>query len=159
MKTISILALALLLFLSSSCENANEKIILTTGISESPDELRFGIELSPCDVYYCEETSPLSGQYNYFHAKFNSHQFKKIKNDLLKVYNKIDTSSFVDGMMYELIIFNNYKRSVKRFAGPQCKEIKNIENCRKMEMEKIKYHEFPKELLEKKLPKFVPPTK
>jgi hypothetical protein len=159
MKKTSLFAFyASLVLLSFSCVNVNEKIILTTGLCEVPNKLRFGIELSPHDLYYCEEIRPLSGQYNYFHAKFNSHQFKKIKNDLLKVYDKIDTSSFVDGMTYELITIFNDKKSVKRFAGPQVKEIKNIENCRKMEMEKIKYHEFPKELLEKKRMKFIPPT-
>jgi hypothetical protein len=134
------------------CTKENEKIILTSGISMDPSELRFGIELTNDSLFYCVETNPLSGQYNYFQATFESSRFNEIKIDVLKIYKYIDTKPKKDGQLFELItVFDGNKDSI-RFNSEQFSIIEAIINTRETKKEKIEYHDFPKGLLEDKLP-------
>lgn len=158
MKT-KLALLAILSFISFSCIKENEKIILTKGIDENPKSLRFGIELSNEDLYYCEETTPLSGKYNYFHLKISPKQANKIIKDITSIFDKIDTiTPHYQDRIFELILIFDDKIMVKRFGGIKFVEIENLIKLKDLKMDKIHFHEFPKELLEERLPKFIPPT-
>lgn len=158
MKT-KLALLTIILFISFSCVKKNEIIIMTKGIDENPKSLRFGLELSNENLFYCEEIMPLSGKYNYFQIKIPRRQSNQIIKDIITIYDKIDTITphYYD-RIYEIILIYDNKKKIKRFGGIKFIELENFIKLKDLKMNKIQYHEFPKELLEEQKIKFIPPN-
>ena len=159
MKNVKIFILFMMLsILFMSCTKNHEQIIITVGLSENPDEPRYGIELSQKKMYYCEEIMPSSGKYNYYYTTISRNKFQKIYNGINKIFNKIKTElPKADGRIYELIIIDKDSKITKKFNGTQFQEIRDLIELKEIPMNKISFYEFPKDLLEEKLPPPPPP--
>jgi hypothetical protein len=157
-RYICLLALALV-----CCKGNESKIVLTSGLDENPEVLRYGIEINNLgDLYYCEETKAGSGEYNYFHSEIEQKSFDDIQ---LLIYNNFKNSEkgeiLVDDKMYYLkanledsnidLLFQ-----LNSLNTNQVEAINKLEYFKKNKMQKIKYHDFPKRLLTYKLP--IPPA-
>jgi hypothetical protein len=141
-----------------SCSGKEEKIILTTGLSSDPSELRFGIELNRKKVFYCEEIAPMSGKYEYYSGNFDPEKFDLLKREVEKIFDSLDTNPVTDGKPYELTILFDGSVKTARFGWIQYQCVLDIINVKNGPMDEIEYHEFPRRLLEEKLPVFIPPS-
>ncbi len=143
--------------------NSTENIILTSGLSENPNEPRFGIEIREKEVYYCIENLKKRGTYDYFTAKIKSDDFIKIKKEIENYFTKkIKLSQIYDATPYCLDYnFYNKTDSIKFYYfflnDEQLKLIEEIEKFKNKKFIKIKFHKFPKKLLNEKLPEPPPP--
>ena len=159
-KYICLLALAFI-----CCKKDESKITLTSGFDENPSVLRFGIEINNSgDLYYCEEIKPESGKYNYFYSKIGKECFHDIQFLIENNFNKSDDKRadyMADAKIYNLKT-NFHEANLDLFFQlnslkvSQVEIINSLKKLKKLKMEKIKYHNFPKGLLTYKLP--LPPA-
>ena len=162
--------LVLLYIIGCSKASTSEKIVLTSGLNTNPSEPRFGIELNNNHVFYCVENLENKGYYFYYEGIIKSDDFKKIKNKIKVFYeSKINTKNVKDGDRYELLYC--HKNTVKsiifetKFLNAEqlslLEEIISFKytDTKNIDFKSIDFHEFPKTLLQEKLPEppAVPP--
>ena len=100
-------------FVFFSCNKKdNESIVLTSGLSMNPNELRFGIEIKNDTVYYCEEIVNSSAKYNYYKSKIDSSIFLNLRNEVKEEFKTpIVNKSIVDATPFQLnISFDGKKK-------------------------------------------------
>lgn len=146
---------------------SNDKIIVTTGMSENPYSKRIGIELTVDTIFFCVEKSPRSMKYDFYYSLVSIDTLIKYKTIFNKEFFPIDNSSrVVDGQ--EIFIytqFENIKSSYILNIGHlnelQSSIINNFIQLKNKvsPLIKIKYHFFSKEVLYKQRQKFIPPQK
>jgi hypothetical protein len=153
-----ILSFVIILTLLGCNLNNDEKIVLTCGLGMDPDGLRFGIEINQDKVFYCEEIPNKEGKYNYYQSDFNSEEFLKLKQKLqLSFKQKVVLHDIVDATPYQLDIdFKDDKRVIKFYYAflneRQIAVLNAITDLKRLKFKPIKFHEFPKVLLNEKLP-------
>ncbi|EKT3958492.1 hypothetical protein LIS90_13365 [Flavobacterium psychrophilum] len=154
-----------ILFFSCN-KSVKDKIVLTSGLSMNPKEMRFGIEINQDSIYYCEEKEEKKGAYNYYYINYKYEGFLNMKKSLGRIFRNemIKSESVIDGTPYKIYTsFNKKKDSVKFYYDylndEQLKLIDKIKVLKKLKFKKISYHYFPTELLTEKLPPPPPPKK
>lgn len=158
MKYIYIFFLLFLISFLGCDSNSSENIILTSGLSENPNEPRFGIDIRKKEIYYCIENSKKKGTYDYFITKIESDDFIKIKKGIeLNFVNKIKLRKIYDATPYCIYYnFTNKIDSVRFYNAflndQQFKLIEEIKHLKNKKFTRIKFHSFPNELLNQKLP-------
>lgn len=137
---------------------SSEKIVLTCGLSENPDEPRFGIELTEKKMYYCIENIKNKGTYTYYVSEINPKDFEKIKKGVkLYLNKKIHLNKIYDATPYDLYYkFDNKTNRIRFYYSflndKQFKLINEIEGFKNRNFTKIEFHDFPKDLLNETLP-------
>ena len=156
MKKLNII-ISLIIFIN--CQNTSiESITLTSGLSQNPDEPRFGIEISNRNIYYCEEKIENKGTYNYFQCEVNPEIFDDLKYRISSTFKSTNESEdIVDATRYQLVYTVYNKSDTIRFYkqhldDEQKKVIEKIISLKINKFRSIKYHSFPNELLTYKLP-------
>jgi hypothetical protein len=148
----------LIIILFSSCCKT-DKIIITCGLSQNPDEKRYGIEInSNSDLFYCEEIKPQKGNYNYYYCKVDSQDFETLIKAIKEEFNLfIGQGDIVDATQYQLNIFSDDHEKILLFYqtflnDKQNSLINKIIELKNQKFIKINYHYFPQNLLTEKLP-------
>lgn len=145
------------IFISCNKENS-DRIVLTSGLSMNPDEPRFGIEIKKDTLYYCEETAGSSTKYNYYKSKIDPIVFLNLRKEIKNEFKVILVNkSIVDATQFQLYTSFDEKIEQENFYftflnEKQKKLINGILKLKDNKLEKIKYHNFPSELLTEKLP-------
>lgn len=153
------LILLVLIIISCETKEGEDRIILTSGIAMNPDEPRFGIEInSNGTLYYCEEIISNKGHYKYYKSKVDPTLFINLKNEINYNFNgDSKNESIVDATPYELRTFFGKNNKMVDFYfynlnRKQIETIKKIIKTKNAKLEEIAIHDFPKKLLNEKLP-------
>lgn len=154
-----IIFILILISVCISCtRNSDNRIILTNGLSEDPSNLRYGIEITEHELFYCQETKPQSEIYFFYSVKIKpdicNNITKELSNSFLK---RIESFPSKDGQSYELQY--TFKKDIRKFLfdldllnDNQITVIRKITNLKELKMEKIDYHAFPDRLLKARFP-------
>lgn len=149
------------LIILSSCVNSSkkdERIILVSGFSMDPSDPRFGLELNPGEIFYCEEIMNSGGKYNYYRADLGQGVFDGIKAAIVANFDKRKPfKPIVDARPYELFLSINGKDDNFKFYGNSLSDnqfavFDKILSLRNITFERIDYYEFSQELLHEKSP-------
>jgi hypothetical protein len=153
-----IIVLLSIFFVGCNRNLDNDKIVLTSGIGMNPDSPRFGILINHNTIYYCEEIITNKGNYTYYKVESNSDIFLNLKDKIDEGFkNKIIFKPIVDAEPLQLnLSFGKEKKVIKFYLDflneSQVKVINDILEFKKLKFEKIDYYDFPKDLLNERLP-------
>ena len=146
----------LMLFLS--CNQSQEKIILTQGLSEDPYKKRVGIEIGPNSIFYCQEMQAGTGIYSYYKSNSKPELFIECKKMILTNFTQVNQDTDIsDGQLNQIIYIFEEKADTLIFGRNNLSKEQNKLVDKILEIQTFQFiqsnkHQFPELLLKERLP-------
>ena len=147
--------------LLAACSNTAEKqsITLNHGLFMDTATRRYGIEVTNDTVFYCEEQPGTPVRYSYYYSKedTNIDSLAAAANNLFDESLHYNEEGIADATLCQLQIKRGAKLIQVNFfeellTGEQLAMINKIDGMKKHRFYKMRYHQFPQDMLFQKLP-------
>lgn len=153
--------LAVLIFIGCEKKINSPSVVLTTSFFSNPEQPRFGIEIKDDTLFYCKEITKYPGRYDTYYCIYNYEELKEIQDEIRNAFKRqLKLNEESDATLCQLNIkteVDNIKIlfNMESLSAERSEIIQRLIELKKCNLRPIKFHKFPMELLNAKMP--VPP--